>query len=218
MQQRVSSLKPSTSGRTRRISAGVHMFEQIHHGCIKCGYDLRATPCSSVCPECGTLAEHTKLGYRVEGEYLIARARAYLPSRLHTAVEATRHDDRLTAHAIDLQIVSLPHCPRLVTAACFTLPVVLSFVVAILIGSHEFFVLGAFIVLLILSAHIADMVRSWLTHTCRLYCSADAVLGLRPKIVRHRDGEYWIKGFGAAYLDHCAAVRAALLADANAVQ
>ncbi len=49
--------------------------------CAQCGYDLRGTAMGGVCPECGLRVLATRGGLRVEGNRLIVRSGQVLPPR-----------------------------------------------------------------------------------------------------------------------------------------
>lgn len=49
--------------------------------CLKCEYDLRGTALDATCPECGTSVVRSKLGYRVDGDWLVIRPNARPPKR-----------------------------------------------------------------------------------------------------------------------------------------
>ena len=56
-------------------------FGETDYACIKCGYDLRATPLGGTCPECGLPVKASKARIRVEDGKLIIQDGAVLPPR-----------------------------------------------------------------------------------------------------------------------------------------
>jgi hypothetical protein len=49
--------------------------------CPQCGYDLRATALGGSCPECGLLIQAIRSRMRIEGKYLVVRSGTVFPAR-----------------------------------------------------------------------------------------------------------------------------------------